>query len=62
MILQSLYDYYQRKPNLAPQGYEWKEIPFIIVIDKDGDFINLRRHKNFRPESKKRKGFFGSKI
>ncbi len=46
MILQALYDYYQRKAadpesNIAPKGYEWKEIPFIIVIDKEGNFINL---------------------
>ncbi len=46
MILQALYEYYQRKvadeeSNIAPLGFEWKEIPFIIVIDKDGNFINL---------------------
>lgn len=46
MILQALYDYYQRKAadpesNIAPLGYEWKEIPFILIIDKDGKFINL---------------------
>ena len=46
MILQALYDYYQRKAadsesKIAPFGLEWKEIPFLIVIDKDGNFINL---------------------
>ncbi|MEI7811006.1 MAG: type I-C CRISPR-associated protein Cas8c/Csd1 [Ignavibacteria bacterium] len=46
MILQALYEYYQRKAsdpesNIALPGYEWKEIPFIIVIDKNGKFINL---------------------
>lgn len=46
MILQALYDYYQRKAadpesNIAPRGFERKEIPFIIVIDLDGNFINL---------------------
>lgn len=46
MILQALYDYYQRKAadpdsNIAPRGFEWKEIPFIIVIDIKGNFINL---------------------
>jgi CRISPR-associated protein Csd1 len=46
MILQALYDYYQRKAadpesRIAPQGFEWKEIPFIIVVDEDGNFINL---------------------
>lgn len=46
MILQALYDYYQRKAsdegsNIAPFGMEWKEIPFVVVIDRDGNFIRL---------------------
>jgi len=46
MILQALYDYYQRKSSdpesgIAPEGFEWKEIPFVIVIDRDGKFIKL---------------------
>jgi CRISPR-associated protein Csd1 len=46
MILQALYDYYQRKAadpesKIAPYGLEWKEIPFLIVIDKKGTFVNL---------------------
>lgn len=47
MILQALYEYYQRKAadpenRIAPQGFEWKEIPFIIVIDEEGNFIDLQ--------------------
>ena len=37
MILQALYDYYERKAKLgeiAPIGFEWKEIPFLIIILK----------------------------
>ena len=48
MILQALYDYYERKAKLgeiAPIGFEWKQIPFLIVIDKDG---NLKRLKDTR--------------
>lgn len=46
MILQALYDYYQRKASdpesgIAPEGFEWKEIPFLIVIDKDGKFVAI---------------------
>jgi CRISPR-associated protein Csd1 len=46
MILQALYNYYQQqaadpKSGIAPQGFEWKEIPFIIVIDHNGNFISL---------------------
>lgn len=46
MILQALYDYYQRKAadpesGIAPEGFEWKEIPFLIVIDRDGKFVTI---------------------
>lgn len=46
MILQALYDYYQRKSddpesNIAPIGSEWKEIPFLIIISPEGRAIRL---------------------
>jgi len=42
MILQALYDYYQRKKDTLPQeGFEIKEIKFVIVINKEGKFIDL---------------------
>jgi CRISPR-associated protein Csd1 len=41
MILKALYDYYQRCEGLAPSGMEYKEIAFLIVIDKDGNFIDI---------------------
>ncbi|MCB0639240.1 MAG: type I-C CRISPR-associated protein Cas8c/Csd1, partial [Lewinella sp.] len=42
MILQALNDYYDRKEkDLPPFGFEEKAIPFIIVIDESGKFINL---------------------
>ena len=44
MILHALTQYYQRKAEsddgVAPEGFENKEIPFIIVIDKQGKFIS----------------------
>ncbi|MCK9266095.1 type I-C CRISPR-associated protein Cas8c/Csd1 [bacterium] len=43
MILQSLYDYYQRnKDNLPTEGFQFQEIKFVIEIDKEGNFLNLR--------------------
>ena len=41
MILSALHEYYQRQAatgnsNIAPPGYEWKEIPFLIVLSTDG--------------------------
>ncbi len=42
MILQALNDYYERKEkDLPPFGFEEKGIPFIIVIDESGVFLNL---------------------
>ncbi len=39
MILKALYDYYQRSgEEVAPLGLEYKQIGFIIVLDKDGHF------------------------
>ncbi|MDG9700015.1 type I-C CRISPR-associated protein Cas8c/Csd1 [Ottowia cancrivicina] len=45
MILHALTQYYQRKAKsdggVAPEGFANKEIPFVIVIDKQGKFIQL---------------------
>jgi CRISPR-associated protein Csd1 len=41
MILQSLVDYYDRSDSLAPDGWEWKRIPFIIELKRDGTFVQL---------------------
>jgi CRISPR-associated protein Csd1 len=59
MILQALKDYYDRKAadpesGIAPEGWEWKEIPFIIVLDSKG---NLKQIEDTREgEGKKRRG------
>lgn len=62
MILQALYDYYQRKAadpesNIAPRGFEWKEIPFIIVINYEGNFINLEDTRTGEDNQKRAKSF-----
>lgn len=46
MILQALKEYYDRKASdaesdIAPEGFERKPIPFLIVIGRNGKFINL---------------------
>jgi CRISPR-associated protein Csd1 len=42
MILQALYDYYQRKQDtLPPIGFQIKKIPFVIVLSSDGRFHGL---------------------
>ncbi len=52
MILEKLSQYYTRA-NLAPAGWEKKEIPFFIVIDQDGKFIRLEN----KTDSKNPRGF-----
>lgn len=70
MILRALYEYYQRAASdpdrhVAPEGFEWKEIPFVVVLNKEGDFKaledtregtgNNRRPKKFLvPQGEKR--------
>jgi CRISPR-associated protein Csd1 len=46
MILQALKEYYDRKADdpdseIAPEGFEKKEIPFLVVIKEDGSFVAL---------------------
>jgi len=62
MILQALYEYYLRKSadpenNIAPRGFERKEIPFIIVINKEGRFINLEDTRTGEEKQKRAKTF-----
>lgn len=41
MILKALYDYYHRCGNLPRPGTELKEIGFLIVINKEGNFLRF---------------------
>ncbi|GAH57237.1 unnamed protein product, partial [marine sediment metagenome] len=73
MILQALKEYYDRKvadseSDIAPEGFERKSIPFLIVIDRNGKFINLEdtREKIAKtflvPRSKPRSGSLSYKT
>jgi CRISPR-associated protein Csd1 len=62
MILQALKEYYDRKAadpdsGIAPLGWEWKEIPFLIVIDKQGNFLRLRDTREQKGEKLHTKSF-----
>lgn len=56
MILHALTQYYQRKAKsdggVAPEGFENKEIPFIIIIDKQGKFIQLEDTRELKNKKK----------
>ncbi len=47
MILQALCDYYRRQEEeLPPPGFERKAIPFVIVLDRDGRFVDIEDTHN----------------
>lgn len=54
MILQALAKYYERIPNVAEEGFQKQDISFIIILNKQGDFVGL--HDTREGEGKKRKG------
>ena len=59
MILQALKDYYDRKAadpesGIAPEGWEWKEIPFIVVLNGKGNFVQIEDTRE--GEGKKKRG------
>lgn len=62
MILQALHDYYQRKTtepgsDLAPFGFEWKELPFIIELDSTGKLIQIEDTRESEGRKKVAKSF-----
>jgi CRISPR-associated protein Csd1 len=60
MILQALKEYYDRKAadpdsGIAPSGWEKKEFPFLVIIDKQGNFLRFndtREHKGKKLQAK----------
>lgn len=46
MILDALYNYYNRSDKVAPAGKEYKEIVFIVVIRYDGSFVRIEDTRN----------------
>ncbi|WP_304335545.1 type I-C CRISPR-associated protein Cas8c/Csd1, partial [Conchiformibius steedae] len=61
MILHALTQYYQRKAaaggDVAPEGFEYKEIPFVIILDKQGHFIQLEDTRGLKGKKKVGRSF-----
>ena len=53
MILKALYDYYHRCNNLPRRGMELKEIGFLIVIDKEGNFLRFEDRRIDKKQAQK---------
>lgn len=57
MILQALYDYYQRKPDLPREGFESKEIPFVIEVSKTGSVVQIEDTRVLDGKKKRAKNY-----
>lgn len=62
MILQALKDYYDRKAadpesGIAPLGWEWKEIPYLIVLRNDGALVRVEDTQELIGKKKRAKAF-----
>ena len=41
MILQALAKYYERMPTAAQEGFQQQAIPFVITLNRQGNFVGL---------------------
>ena len=62
MILQALKEYYDRKSSepeskMAPTGFEYKEIPYVISLKPDGTPININSTYEGQGKNKRAKKF-----
>lgn len=62
MILQALKEYYARKAadpdsGIAPLGWEWKEIPYVIVLREDGALVRIEDTQEKIGKKKRAKAF-----
>jgi CRISPR-associated protein Csd1 len=62
MILQALKGYYDRKAadpesGIAPEGWEWKEIPFVVVLEEKGHLFQIEDTREGDGKQKRAKQF-----
>jgi CRISPR-associated protein Csd1 len=61
MILQALYEYYNRisqeDGDVAPEGFEKKEIPFLIILDRKGEFVGIQDTREGEGKKKNARSF-----
>ncbi|MGH9719673.1 MAG: type I-C CRISPR-associated protein Cas8c/Csd1 [Bryobacteraceae bacterium] len=64
MILQALAEYYDRKAadldpanRLAPEGFELKEVPFVLELDREGRLIQIEDTREIQGKRKIGKSF-----
>jgi len=62
VILQALAKYYERIPDIAEEGYQSQAIPFIIILNRDGEFIGLQDTRQGEGKKKQARSFMVPKA
>lgn len=67
MILQALVEYYDRKSatgstEVAPEGFEWKDIPFVLVLKPDGTLLQIEDTRSIEDKKQVAKRFLVPKA
>jgi len=63
MILQALAKYYnERMPDAAQEGFQQQEIPFVITLNRQGDFVGLTPTSESDGKKKKARSFLVPKA
>ncbi|HOI46036.1 MAG TPA: type I-C CRISPR-associated protein Cas8c/Csd1, partial [Candidatus Aminicenantes bacterium] len=57
MILQALKEYYDRKPELPKTGWELKEIPFLVLVNQEGNFVEFEDTREGEGRTRRAKAF-----
>ncbi len=57
MILQAIERYYDRIPDAPPQGFQYVEIPFIVVLDETGKFMGITDTRTGKAKKKRGRVF-----
>jgi CRISPR-associated protein Csd1 len=57
VILQALHEFYQRQEFPEPEGLEYVEFPFILVIDNEGHLLDIEDTREDRGGEKRQKAF-----
>ncbi|MEK7273626.1 MAG: type I-C CRISPR-associated protein Cas8c/Csd1, partial [Candidatus Desantisbacteria bacterium] len=62
MILQALAKYYERIPTAAKEGFQQQEIPFVIILNRQGDFVDLIDTRSGEGKNKRTRSFIVPKA
>ena len=62
MILQALAKYYERMPTAAQEGFQQQAIPFVITLNRQGNFVGLMDTREGDGKKKRARSFLVPKA